>query len=138
MRQRIRQLERQSRVLDPGPATRREMTHAVNAALENFLGDLAERGTYRHGEVPAGADVLRLSEEPGEMPRALALFDEVVLTNGINPASGGHFGYISGGGLYPSALGDMIADVTNRYSGVSFASPGAALTTRYSFSFRGQ
>jgi aromatic-L-amino-acid decarboxylase len=35
-------------------------------------------------------------------------------------------GYIPGGGLYPAALGDFLADITNRYSGVSFASPGAA------------
>jgi glutamate/tyrosine decarboxylase-like PLP-dependent enzyme len=35
-------------------------------------------------------------------------------------------GYIPGGGIYPSSLGDFLADVTNRYSGVSFASPGGA------------
>jgi glutamate/tyrosine decarboxylase-like PLP-dependent enzyme len=45
---------------------------------------------------------------------------------GINPASGGHIGYIPGGGMYPSALGDFLADITNRYSGVAYASPGAA------------
>ena len=35
-------------------------------------------------------------------------------------------GYIPGGGLYPSALGDYLADISNRYSGVAFAGPGAA------------
>ena len=35
-------------------------------------------------------------------------------------------GYIPGGGLFPSALGDFLADISNRYSGVSFAGPGAA------------
>ena len=44
---------------------------------------------------------------------------------GINPASGGHMGYIPGGGLYPSALGDYIAAVNNKYAGVFFAAPGA-------------
>ena len=44
---------------------------------------------------------------------------------GINPASGGHLGYIPGGGVYYSALGDFLADATNRYAGVAFASPGA-------------
>ncbi len=34
-------------------------------------------------------------------------------------------GYIPGGGLYHSALGDMLAAVANRYAGVYFASPGA-------------
>jgi len=45
--------------------------------------------------------------------------------NGLNPASGGHLGYIPGGGLYLSALGDYLADVTNKYAGVHYASPGA-------------
>ncbi|CAM4257019.1 Pyridoxal-dependent decarboxylase [Gillisia hiemivivida] len=44
---------------------------------------------------------------------------------GINPASGGHMGYIPGGGLYPSALGDYIAAVNNKYEGLFFATPGA-------------
>lgn len=44
---------------------------------------------------------------------------------GINPASGGHLGYIPGGGLYPSALGDYLAAVSNRYSGVFYANPAA-------------
>lgn len=43
----------------------------------------------------------------------------------MNPASGGHLGYIPGGGIYYSALGDFLADITNRYAGVFFASPGA-------------
>ena len=43
----------------------------------------------------------------------------------MNPASGGHLGYIPGGGIYYSALGDYLADITNRYAGIFFASPGA-------------
>ena len=46
-------------------------------------------------------------------------------TPGLNPASGGHLGYIPGGGIYTSALGDYLADVFNRYAGVFYASPGA-------------
>jgi aromatic-L-amino-acid/L-tryptophan decarboxylase len=43
----------------------------------------------------------------------------------LNPASGGHLGYIPGGGIYYSSLGDYIAAITNHYSGVFFAGPGA-------------
>ena len=46
-------------------------------------------------------------------------------TPGLNPASGGHLGYIPGGGIYYSALGDYLADVFNRYAGIFYASPGA-------------
>lgn len=35
-------------------------------------------------------------------------------------------GYIPGGGLFPSAVGDFLAAISNRYSGVEFAGPGAA------------
>jgi glutamate/tyrosine decarboxylase-like PLP-dependent enzyme len=55
----------------------------------------------------------------------LALIRDHVDTPGLNPASGGHLGYIPGGGIYFSALGDYLADVTNRFAGVFFASPGA-------------
>jgi aromatic-L-amino-acid/L-tryptophan decarboxylase len=34
--------------------------------------------------------------------------------------------YIPGGGLFPSALGDFLAAVSNKYSGFASASPGAA------------
>jgi glutamate/tyrosine decarboxylase-like PLP-dependent enzyme len=44
---------------------------------------------------------------------------------GLNAASGGHLGYIPGGGLYPAALGDYIAAFMNKYSGVYFGGPGA-------------
>jgi glutamate/tyrosine decarboxylase-like PLP-dependent enzyme len=48
-----------------------------------------------------------------------------VLDRGLNPASGGHLGYIPGGGLFPCALGDYLAAVTNQFAGVYFAGPGA-------------
>jgi glutamate/tyrosine decarboxylase-like PLP-dependent enzyme len=44
---------------------------------------------------------------------------------GINAASGGHLGYIPGGGIYTAGLGDWIAAVTNHYAGIFFGSPGA-------------
>jgi glutamate/tyrosine decarboxylase-like PLP-dependent enzyme len=43
----------------------------------------------------------------------------------LNPASGGHLAYIPGGGLFPSALGDFLADISNNYAGIYFAGPGA-------------
>lgn len=34
-------------------------------------------------------------------------------------------GYIPGGGLYPSALGDYLAAISNKYAGIFFPAPGA-------------
>ncbi|MDX1651421.1 MAG: aminotransferase class V-fold PLP-dependent enzyme [Brumimicrobium sp.] len=47
------------------------------------------------------------------------------MAKGINAASGGHLGYIPGGGIYTAAIGDYLAAVSNAYSGMYFASPGA-------------
>lgn len=44
---------------------------------------------------------------------------------GINSASGAHLGYIPGGGIWTSAVADLLAAATNRYAGISYSSPGA-------------
>jgi glutamate/tyrosine decarboxylase-like PLP-dependent enzyme len=44
---------------------------------------------------------------------------------GINTTSGRFLGFIPGGGLVYSALGDFLAAIANRYAGVYHASPGA-------------
>jgi glutamate/tyrosine decarboxylase-like PLP-dependent enzyme len=66
-----------------------------------------------------------ISESGIDVDSALNILKKNVDTPGLNPASGGHLGYIPGGGIYYSALGDFLADVTNRYAGIFFGSPGA-------------
>ena len=64
--------------------------------------------------------------EKGTSPKEIIDFmSENVDRAGINPASGGHIGYIPGGGIYSAAMGDYLAAAMNRYSGVFYASPGA-------------
>lgn len=48
-----------------------------------------------------------------------------VVEPGLNPASGGHLGYIPGGGIPLAATGDYVAACTNMYAGVYYGSPGA-------------
>ena len=55
---------------------------------------------------------------------------KAVERTGINQASGGQFAFIPGGGLFPAALGDLLADVSNCYSGVRSGAPAAALMER--------
>jgi glutamate/tyrosine decarboxylase-like PLP-dependent enzyme len=123
-------LEMLARKLDPDQQGRAGMTRAAISFADAFLASMPERGTYQRGNVEPDPAVFSLQEDPVSMDQALAIFEHSVLGSGINPASGSHFGYIPGGGVYPSALGDFLADVTNRYSGVFFASPGAALMER--------
>lgn len=42
---------------------------------------------------------------------------------GFDPANPGFFGYIPGGGLWAAALGDFLACVVNRYTGVAAPAP---------------
>ncbi len=91
-------------------------------------GDGTPRGTDPGGDGTSeaespGDDVTRL--ESGRVRELLELHRRSVEEPGLNPAHGGHLGYIPGGGIYTSALGDYLAAVTNEYAGVRFAGPGA-------------
>ena len=130
LRERLRTLERIARRLDPEPADRARLAEASVRYADRFLSQLGAIGTYRGHEPVGEASDFALAEEHDELPRMLRLLDRKVNRPGINPAGRGHFGYIPGGGIYPAALGDFIADVTNRYSGVYYASPGAVLMER--------
>lgn len=72
-----------------------------------------------------------LPEESGNLEEILQDIESKVVHPGLNTVSGRHFGYIPGGGLASSAVGDFLAAVTNRYAGVYASSPGAvALETQ--------
>lgn len=126
VREKIINLERDARGLDADAPVRARWRETANAYTERFLESLNELPAYRSGfGDPAGALTQPFAEEPADIEQVLAILESEVDSPGINPASPGSFGYIPGGGLYPAALGDFLADVTNRYSGVFFAAPGA-------------
>ncbi|MFQ5381197.1 MAG: pyridoxal phosphate-dependent decarboxylase family protein [Dehalococcoidia bacterium] len=131
MRDRIRSLEALSRPLEPDEAARSELLGPVAAYAERFLEQLPVERAYVQPETDGSAlGGSPIGEEPASVGELLDLLGREVDRPGINPASGGHLGYIPGGGLYPSALGDFLADVFNRYAGLFFASPGAVRLER--------
>ncbi len=122
----IKRLQALQQLLEPGASARQAMTQAVTDYAEEFLSSLTERPAYRRSDTNGiGLYDAPIAETPIDMPEMLRLLREQVDTPGLNPASGGHLGYIPGGGIYHAALGDYLAAVTNRYAGVFFASPGA-------------
>lgn len=125
MRNRLRELEQQARALDPEAGQRARWREAAAAWTETFLQGLAGAPAYRPDTGEAAALAEPLAEEPCDIERLLSILEAEVVAPGINPASPGSFGYIPGGGVWPAALGDFIADITNRYSGVFYAAPGA-------------
>jgi len=105
-----------------------EMTSLAEAVVSKSVEHLAAVGTQPScGDVNAEALCRSLREPAPDRGVPLdglldTLFNDWIprsyTTNGP-----GYLAYIPGGGLFPAALADFIADVTNRYTGVWIASP---------------
>ncbi len=123
---RILDLQQLSASLEPDEATRHSLLAQVEQYSDDFYRDITTRKAFHFNE-QRGEGLLRhpVREEPRSLDQLIELVREQVDSSGLNPASGGHMGYIPGGGLYTSALGDYMADVANNYAGVFFAGPGA-------------
>lgn len=128
MRDKLKMLEQAASSLEPNQALREELRNRIVSYTDQFiegLPNLSKSPTYQiHTK---GKELLDypIKEEPLGVDKTLALIEQCVDHEGLNPASGGHLGYIPGGGIYTSSLGDYWADITNRYAGVFFANPGA-------------
>jgi len=126
MLNKIKKLQQESAGLDPSADGRKQLTRQAVDYAESFLSNLADMKAFRPDKGASKLLEQAFEEQGSEMATLLETFDLAVMHEGINAASGGQIGYIPGGGMYPSALGDFLADITNRYSGISYASPGAA------------
>ncbi len=126
MIERIRQLEAVARRLEPAAAERDALIAPVLGYANDFLNRVDNLPAYvTTDDKGIGIYDSPIGDAPVGIHDLLAMVGEHVDRPGLNPASGGHLGYIPGGGIFHSALGDYLADVTNRYAGVFFASPGA-------------
>ncbi len=79
------------------------------------------------GDVDAAALCRSLREPAPEQGTALGpLLDHLFrdcIPRSFTTIGPGYFAYIPGGGLYPAALADFIADTTNRFTGIWQAAP---------------
>ncbi|MCL5028112.1 MAG: aminotransferase class V-fold PLP-dependent enzyme [Bacteroidetes bacterium] len=132
MIEKIKQLEKTSRQLEPSPNERSLLIEKTIHYSDEFLNSISNALTYiQSPENNFDFFGSEISSAPIDINEALSFIKKNVDTFGINPASGGHLGYIPGGGIFHSALGDYLAAVTNRYAGVYFASPGAVKMENY-------
>jgi aromatic-L-amino-acid decarboxylase len=122
---RLRQLEEDSRPLEPGAAERERLRDAVVASAERFLEGLDTLKAYEETE-GKGIGLLGapISERGVPLEKAIELLEREVFLPGAMPASGGHLAYIPGCGVYHGALGDYLAAVSNKYAGIFFTGPG--------------
>jgi len=122
-KQNILDLQLISEALEPSESQRNAFLDQVKAYANQFINTIGEARTYNSDKETKNA--LAIDFQTKSMEDILKTYKEEVATKGINAASGGHIGYIPGGGIYASAVADYLADVTNEYAGMYYASPGA-------------
>jgi glutamate/tyrosine decarboxylase-like PLP-dependent enzyme len=124
LRTQLLKLEHNSSALEPTTEERHEMLKRLENYTEDFISNLDEGLSFRADDT-VDRERLRLNGETADMDEILTIFKEEVDHPGLNPASGGHLGYIPGGGIFATAMSDYLAAVSNRYAGLYFGSPGA-------------
>jgi aromatic-L-amino-acid decarboxylase len=100
-----------------------ELLPPVQAALGQFLTGLGDAPA--DGRLPAELEPFR--RPPGVAPTPLPeLLDTVrsAAALAVETAGPRYFGYIPGGGLPSSAVGELVARVLNRYTGLADLAPG--------------
>ncbi len=126
MLDRLKDLEAQSRRLDPGAEDRAALWDASRAYGEAFLQALPEAPAFVLKDSPgAGLGEFPILEVGRPFPSILDTLAEHVDGVGANGASGRHLAFIPPSSLFAGALGDLLAALTNRYAAYFFAGPGA-------------
>jgi aromatic-L-amino-acid decarboxylase len=117
--------------LEFSPADMRAMADAVVARCVEHIASVDRQPSCGDLTIggPGGIAALcaAMREPPPETGVAIdplldALFSEWI-PRSFTTIGPGYLAYVPGGGLYPAALADFIADTTNRYTGVWQAAP---------------
>ncbi|WP_436515733.1 pyridoxal phosphate-dependent decarboxylase family protein [Ekhidna sp. To15] len=124
MIKKIQELEVIARQLEPNEKDRNELTQKVFDHTSKFLSNLDGSNAFFQNPLPVEKE--EIDDQAIPINQLLGFLKTHVEEDGINAASGGHMGYVPGGGLYPSALGDYLAAISNKYAGIYFPAPGAA------------
>ncbi len=126
MKEKIKALEARARAFEQGKVQRKVWRDAVVEYSDEFVDGLWDGQAYNLFEsAELSKHRFEIEEKGASIDKILSEIKEWVDEPGLNAASGGHLGYIPGGGLYPAALGDYIAAFMNKYSGVYYGGPGA-------------
>lgn len=124
--QKIEDLEKSSLKLEPNEDERKQHFNTFQNYTNEFLNKVNDLPAFVPDyEGKENFDNYPFVEKGVGAEELVQFLSHNVDRAGINPASGGHIGYIPGGGIYSAAMGDYLAAAMNRYSGVFYASPGA-------------
>lgn len=105
-----------------------EMRHLLAVAGDHVVrhvSGLSEQPTHstRGGNKAARARKEPLPELGAPAEELVRTLFQEVIPRSLNTASPGYLAYVPGGGLFASAVADMIALATNRYTGIWIAAP---------------
>jgi aromatic-L-amino-acid decarboxylase len=107
------------------------MRALIDAAARRIVEYIESLPHQPSADTEGGVELARSLVEP--LPQTgrpyeelLDLLFEQVVTKGFGTAGPGYLAYIPGGGIFHSAVADLVADSVNRYAGVFAAAPGLA------------
>ncbi len=114
---------------NPLELTGPEMRSLVDVAMERIVDHVVSLPDQPSFDLDGAAETARSLVEPmpeGGTPyqELLDLLFERAAPKSFNTAGPGYLAYIPGGGIFHSAVADLIADSVNRYVGVWLAAPG--------------
>ena len=126
LRGEIERLRAATRPLEPDSEARRVLGgQALDHAL-NFLDGVDDAPSLRPATEALAQQLDTEFTDEGRDPAAVLDYVGACIEKpGIATTSPRFMGYIPGGGLFHSALGDMLAAASNKYSGFAPAAPGA-------------
>lgn len=119
----ISKFESISSELEPSEERRNHYIDKMRNYGNEFINSIQKSKTFTSSTKES--DKFKITGEKKSIDQIITIYKEEIADKGINPASGGHLGYIPGGGIYTAAIADYIVDVTNEYAGMFYASPGA-------------
>lgn len=126
LRSRIEELCAETGPLEPDSDARRDLGEQTLAHVLAFLDQVeAAPSLCPATEVFSERLDPEFAEEGRDPASVLNYIGACIERPGIATTSPRFMGYIPGGGLFHSALGDMLAAASNKYSGFAPAAPGA-------------
>lgn len=113
--------------LEPSPAHLQKLLDEVGQRLAAFVATVDQQPAQAADDFDPQASWLRepIPETPSAPGELLDFIFEQVIPVAFNSASPGYLAYVPGGGLFSSALGELIAATVNRYTGKWAAAPAA-------------
>jgi len=119
----IIEFENISSELEPSEHQRNNYLKKIRDYSNDFINSINQNKTFHFSTKES--DKFKITGEKQKIDNLIDIYDKEIASKGLNPASGGHLGYIPGGGIYTASISDYLVDVTNEYAGMFYASPGA-------------